>query len=100
MVKPVPAGLQINVRLTPRASRDAIQGWAAGPDGQWVLKASVTAVPEKGRANDALIALLGRSWKLPKGSIMLVRGETDRNKILILRDLSALPAAAPALPGG
>ena len=99
MVKPVPEGLQIHIRLTPKASRDAIQGWAADANGQPVLKVSVTAVPEKGKANDALIALLAKSWKLPKGTIMLVRGETDRNKTLILRDLSALPPAAPALPG-
>ena len=98
MVKPVSDGLQIHIRLTPKASRDAIQGWAADADGQPVLKVSVTAVPEKGKANDALIALLAKSWKLPKGAIMLVRGETDRNKTLILRDLSALPAGAPPLP--
>ena len=100
MVKPVPEGLHIHIRLTPKASRDAILGWVAGADGQPVLKVSVTAVPEKGKANDALIALLAKSWKLPKGAILLVRGETDRNKTLILRDLSTLPPGAPPLPPG
>jgi uncharacterized protein (TIGR00251 family) len=100
MVKPVPAGLQIHIRLTPKAARDAILGWVADVDGQPVLKVSVTAVPEKGKANDALIALLAKSWKLPKTDILLVRGDTDRNKTLILRNLSALPSAAPPLPEG
>lgn len=99
MVKPVPEGLQLHVRLTPKASRDAIQGWTAGPDGQWVLKASVTAVPEKGKANDALITLLAKSWKLPKSAVLIVRGENDRNKTLILSDINTLPPAAPPLPG-
>lgn len=100
MVKPVPEGLQIHVRLTPKAARNAIQGWTAGPEGQWVLKASVTAVPEKGKANDALVALLSKSWKLPKSAILIARGETDRNKTLILRDIDTLPPGAPPLPAG
>ena len=99
MVKPVPEGLQIQVRLTPKASRDAINGWAADADGQPVLKAGVTAVPDKGKANAALIALIAKSWGLPKGRIEIIRGETDRNKTLILRDIKALPPGAPPLPG-
>ena len=99
MVKPLPEGLQIQVRLTPKAARDAVNGWAADADGRLVLKASVTAVPEKGKANAALIALLAKEWKLPKSAIHLARGETDRNKTLILLGLSALPPGAPPLPG-
>jgi uncharacterized protein (TIGR00251 family) len=97
MVKPTKDGLQINVRLTPKASRDAIQGWIWDAEGHPVLKVGVTAVPEKGKANEALIALLAKSWKLPKGGIVLVRGDTDRNKTLILLDLSKLPEKAPPL---
>jgi hypothetical protein len=98
MVKQVPEGLQIQVRLTPKAARDAINGWVTDANGHPVLKAGVTAVPERGKANAALIALLAKSWGVPKGRIEIVRGETDRNKTLILRDISTLPPGAPPLP--
>lgn len=98
MVKPVPEGLQIQVRLTPKAARDGIQGWVLDAQGLPVLKVSVTAVPEKGKANQALVTLLAKSWKIPKSSILLARGETDRNKILILQGLDGLPPGAPVLP--
>jgi len=51
-------------------------------DGQSHLKARVTAVPEKGKANKALIALLSKSLKVPKSMITVVSGETSRQKIL------------------
>lgn len=89
-------GLLINIRLTPKAAKNAITGWTTGADGQPLLKASVTAVPEKGKANAALITLLARSWKLPKGSLILIRGETDRNKVLLLNNIHTLPPQAEA----
>jgi uncharacterized protein YggU (UPF0235/DUF167 family) len=84
--------LKINVRLTPKAARNAIKGWAADAAGNRYLKAGVTAAPEKGRANQALIALLAGEWDIPKNSIAIVRGETDRNKTLLLLGISAAAA--------
>ena len=76
----------ISVRLTPRASRNEIKGWAADADGQPILKISVTTVPEKGKANEALIALLSKSWKIPKRNITITHGETARTKTLLIKD--------------
>lgn len=89
-------GLRIAVRLSPKASRDEIQGWTQDENGNPVLKVSVTAVPEKGRANKALVALLAKSWKLPKSAIVIIKGETDRNKTLILNGISTLPGHPPS----
>lgn len=72
----------ITIKLTPKASKNAIQGWTEGPNGERILKACVTAVPEKGKANEALIDLLSKEWKLPKKAFSLIRGETDRLKLL------------------
>lgn len=83
--------LSLAVRLTPSARRDAILGWADGADGTPVLKVSVTAVPEKGKANRALIALLAKEWRIPKTSIRIARGETDRNKLLKINGLREIP---------
>lgn len=78
--------MTINIRLTPKAARNALQGWTTDQDGQPVLKVSVTTPPEKGKANKALIALLAREWHIPKSSITLIKGETSKNKTLLLSE--------------
>lgn len=72
--------LQIRVRVTPNASADRIGSVAADETGRGWLQVAVTAVPENGRANKAVVALLAKRWKLPKSSFALVRGATDRRK--------------------
>lgn len=75
---------KIQIKLTPKASRSFIRGWDIDVHGQKVLKVCVTAVPEKGKANKALIALLSKSWRIPKSSIEIIRGETDKLKLIVL----------------
>jgi len=66
----------------PNAGRDALDGVETASDGDACLKARVTAVPEEGKANKALIALLAKTLKIPKSSISILTGETSRKKIL------------------
>ncbi|AWK87783.1 DUF167 domain-containing protein [Azospirillum thermophilum] len=80
--EPAADGVRIALRVTPKASRNAIAGLADTADGKRVLKVSVTAVPENGKANEAVVKLLAKAWKLPKSSLTVVAGATDRNKIL------------------
>jgi uncharacterized protein (TIGR00251 family) len=80
-----PDGVRLQLRLTPKASRDAIQGFADEADGGAVLKCSVTTVPEDGKANAALIKMLAKAWKVPRSSIELVSGATDRRKTVLIR---------------
>ena len=72
------------VRLTPRARADRIAGIVADEAGKPVLKAAVTAVPEDGKANAALIALLAKTWRLPKSAIAVASGSTSRNKSVVI----------------
>jgi len=74
--------LRIAVKLTPRASRDAIQGIEADAAGTARLKVMVTAVPEAGKANAALIKLLAKVWRIPRSSLTIAAGETSRLKEL------------------
>ena len=69
--------VRIAVRITPKASKNAITGWVTDADNTPVLKVAVTAVPEKGKANAALIALLSKEWKIPKSQIVLEKGDTQ-----------------------
>lgn len=77
-------GLRLAVRLQPGVRRAALGGLAALADGGVALKARVTAVPEGGKANAALIALLAKTWRLPKAAFEIVGGRKDRNKTLLI----------------
>ncbi|MCK4866612.1 MAG: DUF167 domain-containing protein [Alphaproteobacteria bacterium] len=84
-------GALVTVRLTPKSSANAIRGIAADVDGSTHLKANVTAVPEDGKANAALLKLLAKTWKLPKTSLTIASGATSRNKVVhIAGDPAAL----------
>lgn len=80
----VDGGLKISLRVAPKASRDAIGGLIERPDGGAALKVSVTAAPEDGKANQAVIELLAKAWRTPKSSFSVVVGATDRNKIVFV----------------
>lgn len=77
-------GLTLRVRLTPKARRSSIDGLMPEADGAVALKVAVTAAPEKGEANEALIALLAKEWRLAKSAITLTQGAADRRKRLHL----------------
>jgi uncharacterized protein (TIGR00251 family) len=76
-------GLLLFVRLTPNAGRDEVLGVEQGADGP-LLKAKVRAIPDKGRANAALIELVARWLRLAKSGIELRTGSTSRQKTLLL----------------
>ena len=75
-------GVTLRVRVTPKASRDAIGPVVADGQGNAVLKIAVTAAPEHGKANRAVARLLAAAWRLPGTSIEIVRGETSRTKTI------------------
>jgi Uncharacterized conserved protein len=72
--------VSFHVRLTPKGGRDAVEGWEAASDGSEHLKARVRAVPENGKANTALVALLADKFGVPKSAISIVSGATARLK--------------------
>ena len=73
---------RVIVRLTPKASQNSIVSLAHGNEGGVVIQASVTATPEAGKANTALLKLLATEWKLPKSSLNIIKGVTTRRKII------------------
>lgn len=83
-LRPHNKGVSLSVRLSPGAKRDAVLGLVDVADNGRALKVSVTSPPEDGRANKALVALLAKELKLPKSSIYLLSGETNRQKVLLV----------------
>lgn len=75
-------GVLLTVRLTPKASSNAIRGIEKEADGAIYLKVAVTTVPEGGKANAALLKLLAKTWKLPKTSLEIASGATSRRKVV------------------
>lgn len=72
--------LIVAVRLTPKSARNALGGvWTDAKGMQW-LGAQVTAVPEKGKANAALMAMLAKRLNMPLRAISLEAGDTNRLK--------------------
>ena len=66
---------QLHVRLTPRAKRDAIEGWREG-----ALRVRVVAPPVEGKANEALLRLLAKALDVPVRDLAIVAGTTSRHK--------------------
>lgn len=94
----VPAGALLALRVTPNAGRDAIDGLEARADGRTALKLRVSAAPDKGRANDAVLTLLAKALGRPKSTLSVTRGTTARDKlVLVSGDPDALVPALAAL---
>lgn len=82
--EPAKDGVRARIRLTPGASADRIKQVAADQNGVAWLTATVTAPPEDGRANRALVRMLAKEWRVAKSGIEIISGLTDRRKTLRL----------------
>lgn len=91
-------GVRLQVHLTPKSSRDALEGVTVQPDGQSVLKARVRALPEDGEANKALTDLIAKAIRQPKSSVEVEGGRKNRLKtVRISGDATAIAIALEAL---
>ena len=78
-----PAGVELAVRLTPRAGMARIEGTELR-DGRPCLKVRVPAPPVEGAANAALVAFIASEVGLPRSAVTLVAGARGRIKRLRL----------------
>lgn len=72
-------GVLLSVRATPGASKDEV----AGTHGD-ALKVKVTASPERGKANRAVLAVIAKSLSLPRSRVVLRSGKASRQKTVII----------------
>jgi len=79
--------MRLFVRLTPKSSVERIDGWDLDEHGRRYLKVRVRAAPIEGRANEALIAFLAKTLKVPKSRLALVTGDTARLKAIEIEGL-------------
>jgi uncharacterized protein (TIGR00251 family) len=83
MIQPHPEGATLAVRAQPGAKKDAVLGRHGD-----ALKVAVTAPPEDGRANAALVEYL-KSWLgVKRSQVQLLSGERNRHKVFLIRGLT------------
>ena len=78
-----PAGAVLNLRIVPRAAKNAIQGEHGD-----ALKIRLCAPPVDGAANAALVEFLSDALSLPRAQVQLLSGATSRNKRVLLSGCS------------
>ena len=74
---------RLSVKVVPGSSRSCVAGWLGD-----TLKLRVSAVPERGKANAAVEALLDQALELPSGSARVVAGHTSPRKTVEIEGLS------------
>ena len=72
-----------SVRVSPGAGKTRVLGEYAG-----ALKIAVSAAPEKGKANKAVIELLSRALGVRKSDVSVVSGETSRDKRICVKNIA------------
>ncbi len=79
MLKHTKDGLLLQIKISPNSSKNLIIKDEAG------IKIKLTAQPIEGKANKALIEFLSKQLKIPKTSIEILKGETSKEKTLLLK---------------
>lgn len=69
--------MKLPVKVIPKSSRNGIVGWIGE-----VLKVCVTAPPERGKANDAVEAVLAEALGLSRGQVRVAAGPTSPRKVI------------------
>jgi len=77
------AASELAVRVSPGAARTRVLGEHNG-----ALKIAVSAPPEKGKANKAVIELLSRALGVRKSDVSVVSGETSRDKRICVKNIA------------
>lgn len=76
-------GVRIEVKVLPRSSKNMVLGEQEG-----ALKVKLAAPPVDGEANQALIKYLASFFDVPRRNVVLLKGESSRNKVLEIKGLS------------
>jgi uncharacterized protein (TIGR00251 family) len=73
----------LSVKVVPRASRDEVVGWSGG-----VLRLRVSAPPQDGRANAAVVALLAAALGVRRSAVTISAGHASALKRVAIGGLT------------
>jgi uncharacterized protein (TIGR00251 family) len=74
----------LDIAVKPRSSREGV-----GPAQGDRLIVAVNAPPVDGKANEAVIRVLAKTFDVPRSAITIVRGETGRKKTMRIAGITA-----------
>ena len=86
--------IRLQVRVRPRAHANRTEVLDNGE-----VRVYVTEVPEGGRVNRAVIAALAGALGVPKSNVVLVRGQTSRDKVLEIDGVESVDEAVRRIRG-
>ena len=92
---------RLSLKVVPGSSRDEIVGWLGDS-----LKVKVKAPPEKGRANEAVVALLAERLGIDNSGVAVVSGHSSPAKVMEVDGMDyeairvAFPRKQPRKSGG
>lgn len=91
-------GVDVAVLAKPRSAQDAVDGIERLDDGTAWLRVRTRALPEDGKANDAITLALAKALGVPRGQVALVAGGGSRRKrFRVGGDAAALVSALERL---
>ena len=79
-----PAGVRMALKVVPGSSRDRVVGELGD-----ALKIAVSAPPEGGAANRAVVKVLAAALNVPEANVTLARGHASPRKEVLITGLSA-----------
>lgn len=77
--------MKLTIKVTPNAKKNEVIQDTLDEHGNRHLKLKVTAVPEDGKANEAVLKLLATFLGVKKSQLMIISGETSRYKTVEIR---------------
>jgi len=80
MLKQTKEGWILNLKILPNASKNEIIRCEDGS-----IKIKITAQPIENKANKALVEFLSKQLKIPKTSIVILKGTTGREKTILFK---------------
>ena len=82
-------GVILRVYVQPKARKEQIVGLHGDR-----LKVAVTEPPDKGKANEAVVQLVATTLRTAASNVELIRGQTSRQKDLIIRGMNLATVSA------
>jgi uncharacterized protein len=82
VIRSTPSGVEITVRVIPRARQT---GCAGERDGALLIR--LAAPPVEGAANDSLVGFLAEALQIPRRSVRITSGERSRRKRVVVQGL-------------
>ena len=74
---------RLRIKVVPKSSRDRVAGRVGG-----AVKVCVTAAPEKGKANKAVVGVLAKALGVPRSAVRIIAGRTSPRKTVEITGLS------------